>query len=97
MRFNRRSAVLGIASAVALVAGLAVTVVVSAPAAAAGPNTTYLVIAPQGQSTSAAASRVSAAGGIVVPDYTQIGVLVARSTNPSFDAAVAGAGVESVA
>ncbi|MDT5025388.1 MAG: hypothetical protein QOE61_1814, partial [Micromonosporaceae bacterium] len=96
MRFNRRSA-LWTASAVALVAGLAATAVVSVPANAAGPNTTYLVLAPEGQSTAAAVSRVSAAGGTVVADYSQIGVLVARSTSPSFDAVVAGAGIEAVA
>src|SRR5258706_5320711 len=96
MRFNRRSVLCSV-SAVALVAGLTVTAAVSAPAIAAGPNTTYLVLAPQGQSTAVAASRVAAAGGTVVADYSQIGVLVARSTNPSFDAVAAGAGVEAVA
>ena len=34
---------------------------------------------------------------VVVATYDQIGVLVAQSTNSSFDAAVAGAGVEAVA
>ena len=96
MRFNRRSVLCSV-SAVALVAGLTVTAAVSAPATAAGPNTTYLVLAPQGHSTAVAASRVAAAGGTVVANYSQIGVLVARSTNPSFGAEAAGAGVESVA
>jgi subtilisin family serine protease len=40
---------------------------------------------------------VAAAGGTVVAAYDQIGVLVAQSTSPSFDAAVAGPGVEAVA
>ena len=95
MNFNRRIALYA-ASALALVAGLA-AVVIAAPATAAGPETTYLLLAPQGNSTSAAAARAAAAGGTVVANYTQIGVLVVRSTNPTFDTAVAGDGVESVA
>lgn len=42
-------------------------------------------------------ARVAAASGVVVADYPQIGVLVVRSTNPSFAADVTGAGVEAVA
>ncbi len=87
--------VIGAVSAAALAVGLmGVTV---APAAAAGPESTYLVLAPQGKSTKQAAARVAAAGGAVVATYNQIGVLVARSTNTAFAGAVAGAGVESVA
>lgn len=88
---------LTMASAIALVTGLAITVVGSAPAIASGPDTTYLVLAPQGHSTAAAAARTAAAGGTVVAAYDQIGVLVVRSANPSFDTAVAGSGVEAVA
>ena len=90
---NRK--VIGVACAAALAVGLIGTAAV--PAAAAGPDTTYLVLAPQGKSTDKAAARVAAAGGTVVAAYDQIGVLVARSTNTSFETAVAGAGVESVA
>jgi subtilisin family serine protease len=64
---------------------------------AAGADTTFIVLAPQGSSTGKAAARVAAAHGTVVADYSQIGVLVARTTNPDFATAVAGAGVESVA
>ena len=88
--------VIGAASAVALAVGLIGTAVAPA-AAASGPETTYLVLAPQGKSTDRAAARVAAAGGTVVAAYDQIGVLVARSTSASFEAAVVGAGVESVA
>jgi len=70
---------------------------VSTSAQAAGLGSTFLVLAPQGTSTAGAVDRVTAAGGTVVADYRQIGVLVARSTNPAFDSAVAGSGVESVA
>ena len=55
------------------------------------------MLAPQGNSTAKASARVAAAGGTVVASYSQIGVLVARSTNPDFAAAASGAGVEAVA
>lgn len=87
--------VIGAVSAAALAVGLMGVAV--APAAAAGPESTYLVLAPQGTSTKQAEARVAAAGGAVVATYDQIGVLVARSTNTAFAGAVAGAGVESVA
>jgi subtilisin family serine protease len=90
---NRK--VIGAACAAALAVGLIGTAAV--PAAAAGRDTTYLVLAPQGKSTAKAAARVAAAGGTVVAAYDQIGVLVARSTNASFQTAVAGAGVDAVA
>ncbi|MGC9667494.1 S8 family peptidase [Planosporangium sp. 12N6] len=96
MTFVRRKTLAAV-SAVALGAG-AVAALVSAPsAAAAGPETTFLVLAPQGNSTAKAAARVTAAGGTVVANYSQIGVLVARSSDPSFATAVSGSGVEAVA
>ena len=82
---------------VALVSlALAACVAASAPTAAP-VDTTYLVLAPQGQSTAKAAARVAAAGGTVVASYTEIGVLVARSADAGFAAAASGAGVEAVA
>ncbi len=94
----RNHKVIGAASAVALAVGLVGTAVAPAVAApSTGPDTTYLVLAPQGKSTDKAAARVAAAGGTVVAAYNQIGVLVARSTNTAFEKAVAGAGVEAVA
>lgn len=91
---NRK--VIGVACATALAVGLMGTAV--APAAAvSGPETTYLVLAPQGKGIDKAAARVAAAGGTVVAAYGQIGVLVAKSTSASFETAVAGTGVESVA
>jgi len=86
---------LSLGAALVLCAGL--TGAVGVPASASGPDTTYLVIAPNGHSTAAAAARVTAAGGTVVATYDQIGVLVARSTLTSFEDAVAGGGVEAVA
>jgi len=96
MRSIRRkgfAAVSALAVGAALIGGAAV----STSAQAAGPDSTYLVLAPQGTSTAKALDRVAAAGGTVVADYRQIGVLVVRSTDPAFDSAVAGIGVDSVA
>ncbi|MCZ7437207.1 S8 family serine peptidase [Micromonospora sp. WMMC241] len=93
---NLRRKTLAGTSAAALGVGLALTGVPS-PVAAAGPETSYLVLAPQGTTTGKAAARVAAADGTVVASYDQIGVLVVRSTNPSFPTRVAGAGVQSVA
>jgi subtilisin family serine protease len=67
-----------------------------ASATATGPATTYLVLAP-GNSTAKAEARVTAAGGTVVANYREIGVLVAHSSNAGFVSDVAGEGVESVA
>ena len=94
---NLRRKTLAAASAVSLGVGLAVTAGMAPAASAAGPDTTYLVLAPQGATTSKAATRVAAAKGTVVAKYDQIGVLVVRSTNPEFATDVAGAGVDSVA
>ncbi|TDC43406.1 S8 family serine peptidase [Micromonospora sp. KC213] len=94
---NLRSKTLAAASAVSLGVGLAVTGGLAPAASAAGPDTTFLVLAPQGATTGKAAARVTAAEGTVVATYDQIGVLVVRSANPDFATDVAGAGVESVA
>ncbi|MFG3707208.1 S8 family serine peptidase [Micromonospora sp. NPDC047670] len=94
---NLRRKTLAAASAVTLGVGLAVTGGLAPAASAAGPDTTFLVLAPQGAKTDKAAARVAAANGTVVASYDQIGVLVVRSTNPDFVRDVAGAGVESAA
>jgi subtilisin family serine protease len=78
-------------------AGVALGTAIVSPATAAGPDATYLVLAPAGATTTKAAARVAAAGGTVVANYRQIGVLVARSANPAFTTAVAGSGVDAVA
>ncbi|MGB7818406.1 MAG: S8 family serine peptidase [Ornithinibacter sp.] len=83
------------ASAATLAVGLAITA--AAPVAATGPESTYMVLAPKGATTKAAAARVASAGGTVVATYDQIGVLIARSTSASFSSKVGGKGVESVA
>jgi len=92
----KKTKVIGAVSAAALAVGM-MSASIAPAAAASGPETSYLVLAPQGQSTAKAAARVAAAGGTVVATYNQIGVLVVRSTNTAFAGAVAGSGVESVA
>jgi len=91
MRMPIRRAVIALVSL-----ALAACVAASEPTAAP-VDTTYLVLAPQGQSTAKAAARVAAAGGTVVASYTEIGVLVARSADAGFADAASGAGVEAVA
>jgi subtilisin family serine protease len=95
VRSIRRKALAGAVAAVG--AAVMVTAAPGSSAFAQGPDTAYLVLAPEGDSTTAAAARVAAAGGTVVAKYSQIGVLVAHSTNPDFETAVAGPGVEAVA
>jgi subtilisin family serine protease len=92
---NRRT--LAAAFAVALAGCFAVGAAHISPATAAGPDATYLVLAPAGSSTANASALVAAAGGTVVAAYPQIGVLVARSTDPDFATAASGPGVEAVA
>ncbi len=96
MRSIRRKGFAAV-SALAVGAALISSAAVSTSAQAAGPESSYLVLAPQGTSTAKALGRVAAAGGTVVANYRQIGVLVVRSTNPAFSSAAAGPGVESVA
>src|SRR5262249_61047011 len=96
VRFAKRRT-LAAALAVAFGSLLAVGPAFIGAAAAAGPDTTYLVLAPYGNSTAKASEKVGAAGGTIVANYSQIGVLVVRSTNPDFASAASGSGVEAVA
>ncbi|HEX6869958.1 MAG TPA: S8 family serine peptidase [Micromonosporaceae bacterium] len=96
MRLLHRTS-LAAAAAVALGAWVVVNAAWNPSASAVGPDSTYLVLAPEGSSTATAAAKVAAAGGTVVANYAQIGVLVARSTNTAFATEIAGTGVESVA
>jgi subtilisin family serine protease len=96
MSFVNRK-VLAAACAVASAGFLAAGVAFIGSASAAGPEATYLVLAPQGNSTAKASAKVKEAGGTIVASYGQIGVLVARSTNPDFASAASGSGVEAVA
>ena len=64
------------------------TAATAAPAGTTGPSETYLVLFKGSSSPANAAAIVTGAGGIVVANYSQIGVLVARSTNSAFDETV---------
>jgi subtilisin family serine protease len=61
-----------------------------APASAAtqGADSTYIVLYRDGASSADAATTVSGAGGTLVANYSQIGVVIARSSNPNFAATV---------
>jgi lantibiotic leader peptide-processing serine protease len=56
----------------------------AAPSGATGPTQTYLVVFKGSASPADAGRMVQNAGGSVVADYAQIGVLVARSSNTAF-------------
>jgi lantibiotic leader peptide-processing serine protease len=62
----------------------------AAPASAAtqGADSTYIVLYHDGASSADAAATVSSAGGTLVANYSQIGVVIARSSNPNFAATV---------
>ena len=89
-RLRTRAAV--IATAIAMV--LAVSAVASATSAAAassGTKSTYVVLYQAGASSSNAAADVRAAGGTLVANYQQIGVVIARSSRSTFAGAIKGA------
>ena len=62
----------------------------AAPASAAtqGGNSTYIVLYNDGASSADAAATMASAGGTLVANYSQIGVVIARSSDPSFAATV---------
>ena len=74
----------------AVLIGLAATtaawgaVAQAADLGATGATQTYVVLYRSGASTSGASSAVSSAGGTVVANYKQIGVVIARSDNTAF-------------
>ena len=67
-----------------------VTAASAAPASAAtqGADSTYIVLYHDGASSADAAATVSNAGGTLVASYSQIGVVIARSSDPNFAATV---------
>lgn len=98
MRLTPMRTLAAAASASLAISALGFAATASAtPAAqtATGAQTSYLVLA-QGNPSKALA-RVKAAGGTVAANYSQIGVIVARSANPNFTTQAAGQGVEAVA
>ena len=76
-----------VTTSVAIVGALAlfgVPVASSTTSGSTGADKTYLVMYKQQASAPDAAARIRAAGGSLVADYRQIGVVVARSTNTAF-------------
>src|SRR5215469_3103000 len=71
-----------------LAAAASVAAVAPASAATQGGNSTYIVLYRGGASSADAAATVSKAGGALVANYSQIGVAIARSSDPNFAAAV---------
>jgi len=71
-----------------LVATVSVAAAVPASASAQGGNSTYIVLYRAGASSADAAATVGNAGGTLVANYSQIGVVIARSSNPNFASAV---------
>jgi lantibiotic leader peptide-processing serine protease len=61
-------------------------------AATTGPESNYLVLYQSGASSTGAASTISSAGGTLVANYSQIGVVVARSSATDFATRVSKAG-----
>ncbi len=86
-------------SAAAVLLAAAVMLAGAAPGAAqaAATSQTFVVLAPAGQSVSAAKSRIARASGTVVASYAAIGVLIVRSARRDFATAVAGPGIQSAA
>src|SRR5213592_3927368 len=76
----------------AILAALALTVLsapaVPASAATVGDTQTYIMVYRDGASSSGAASVVQGAGGQLVANYSQIGVVIARSNRSDFAANV---------
>ena len=78
-----RARVIATAAALAVIGGLTAFVVTQA-AAASGNAQTYIILYKQGASTADASQLVSGAGGSLVANWSEIGVVVARSTSASF-------------
>ena len=76
------------AGAACLIAGMGLALSPNSAAASSGGEQTYLVLYHAGASTTGAATAVQAAGGVLVADYAQIGVVIARSSNSGFAGAI---------
>jgi lantibiotic leader peptide-processing serine protease len=70
-----------------LIATASAAAALPASAAAQGADSTYIVLY-RGASSADAAATVGGAGGTLVANYSQIGVVIARSSDPNFAATV---------
>ncbi len=85
---RRRWGYVLVSTAIAAATITATTSATGAPTGTAGASSTYLVVTSSGASTAKAVSAVTDAGGTVVANYSQIGVVVARSSSASFASTV---------
>jgi lantibiotic leader peptide-processing serine protease len=93
----RRRSLAATSSLLLATAAVALAQAPQGAAATAGSSSTYIVLYNGGASSSGAASTVGAAGGTLVANYSQIGVVVARSATADFAARVSkAAGVSGV-
>src|SRR5215469_442047 len=94
LRSTRVKAVLGsagllmAAASAATAASPSAATAASASAATNSGDSAYIVLYRGGASSADAAATVSNAGGTLVANYSQIGVVIARSGDPNFAAAV---------
>jgi subtilisin family serine protease len=86
LRSTRVKAALG--SAGLLIATALAATAAPASAATQAADSTYIVLYHDGASSAGAAATVSNAGGTLVANYSQIGVVIARSSDPNFAATV---------
>ena len=86
VRSTRIKAVLG--SAGLLIATATAATAAPASAATQAADSTYIVLYHDGASSADAAATVSNSGGTLVANYSQIGVVIARSSDPNFAATV---------
>ena len=92
---SARVVALALALGASSLAGM--TIAPQAVADSTGATQTFVVLYKSGASTSGASSAVSSAGGTVVANYKQIGVVIARSNNTAFATSLQNkSGVEAV-
>jgi subtilisin family serine protease len=83
-RHVRSARVVALVLALGASSAVALAMAPQAGASSTGATQTYVVLYKAGASTSGAASAVSSAGGTVVANYSQIGVVIARSDQTAF-------------
>jgi subtilisin family serine protease len=86
VRSTRRTA--AIVSTALVMAGASAITAPQVGAAPQGADSTYIVLYRDGASSMDAASTVTSAGGTLVANYSQIGVVIARSSSANFASAV---------
>jgi subtilisin family serine protease len=79
-----RARVVALTLALGASSALGLAVAPQADASSTGATQTYVVLYRSGASTSGAAQAVASAGGTLVANYSQIGVVIARSDQTAF-------------